>query len=85
MIIYAQRTADVRIAFGGRGAPYHFGSRINDGFDHNPRTFALLEKVLIEMFPSASGAAITHRWGGPLGAPRDWESSVGITANRSLA
>ena len=24
LIIYAQRTADDRIAFGGRGAPYHF-------------------------------------------------------------
>ena len=27
MIIYGQRTADGRIAFGGRGAPYHFGIR----------------------------------------------------------
>ncbi len=26
LIIYAQRTADNRIAFGGRGAPYHFRS-----------------------------------------------------------
>jgi len=85
MIIYAQRTGDDRIAFGGRGAPYHFGSRIRDSYDNNPRTFALLEKALIEMFPSTSGAAITHRWGGPLGVPRDWESSVGITENRSLA
>ena len=25
MIIYGQRTADGRIAFGGRGGPYHFG------------------------------------------------------------
>ena len=27
MIIYGQRTADGRIAFGGRGAPYHLGHR----------------------------------------------------------
>ena len=33
MIIYGQRTADGRIAFGGRGAPYHFGSRIDPAFD----------------------------------------------------
>ena len=26
LIIYGQRTADGRMAFGGRGAPYHFGS-----------------------------------------------------------
>jgi glycine/D-amino acid oxidase-like deaminating enzyme len=28
LIIYGQRTADDRMAFGGRGAPYHFGSSI---------------------------------------------------------
>ena len=28
MIIYGQRTADGRFAFGGRGTPYHFGSRV---------------------------------------------------------
>lgn len=85
MIIYAQRTADDRIAFGGRGAPYHFGSRIRDEFDSDSRTFDQLQRALVEMFPSASQAEITHRWGGPLGVPRDWESSVGITENRSLA
>ena len=85
MIIYAQRTADDRIAFGGRGAPYHFGSRIKDSYDLRKRTFNALHEALIDMFPRANGAAITHRWGGPLGVPRDWESSVGITSNRSLA
>ena len=30
MIIYGQRTADGRIAFGGRGAPYHYGSTRRD-------------------------------------------------------
>ena len=29
MIIYGQRTADSRIAFGGRGAPYHFASSVS--------------------------------------------------------
>ena len=29
LIIYGQRTADDRLAFGGRGAPYHFGSQIS--------------------------------------------------------
>ena len=28
LIIYGQRTADGRLAFGGRGAPYHYGSRV---------------------------------------------------------
>ncbi len=32
MIIYGQRTADGRLAFGGRGTPYHFGSRVLPAF-----------------------------------------------------
>ena len=33
LIIYGQRTADDRMVFGGRGAPYHFSSRIRSSFD----------------------------------------------------
>jgi len=77
LIIYAQRTADTRIAFGGRGAPYHFGSRIRPGFDREPAVFAELHRALVEMFPVLRDVSITHRWGGPLGIPRDWYSSVG--------
>ena len=39
LIIYGQRTADDRIAFGGRGAPYHLGSRIRPEFDREPAVF----------------------------------------------
>jgi glycine/D-amino acid oxidase-like deaminating enzyme len=76
LIIYAQRTADDRIAFGGRGAPYHFRSRIEPSFDREPAVFAELERSLVELFPALAAAQITHRWGGPLGASRDWFSSV---------
>lgn len=85
LLIYAQRTPDDRIAFGGRGAPYHFGSRIEPGFDREPDVFAELEKVLVELWPQLRGAAITHRWGGPLGAPRDWFSSVGFDRATGMA
>jgi glycine/D-amino acid oxidase-like deaminating enzyme len=85
LIIYGQRTADDRIAFGGRGAPYHFGSRVRDGFDRDPATFAELRSVLQSLFPALEGAAITHEWGGPLGVPRDWYSSVGFEPTTGLA
>ena len=78
LIIYGQRTADGRLAFGGRGAPYHYGSRIAAAFDQDREVFAELEAVLRGMFPALDGAAITHRWGGPLGVPRDWMASVGL-------
>ena len=85
LIIYGQRTADDRFAFGGRGAPYHFGSRIRPEFDRDPRVFQELRRVLVELFPAAADAKVTHTWGGPLGVPRDWFASVGLDRSTGLA
>lgn len=75
--IYGQRTADGRIAFGGRGAPYHFGSRIEPGFDRDARVHAMLRRVLLELLPGVPrDVGFTHTWGGNLGIPRDWYPSV---------
>jgi glycine/D-amino acid oxidase-like deaminating enzyme len=78
LIIYGQRTADDRLVFGGRGAPYHFGSRIRPSYDRVPRVFSDLHATLLDLFPAVGGAAITHRWGGALGISRDWTASVGL-------
>jgi glycine/D-amino acid oxidase-like deaminating enzyme len=85
LIIYGQRTADGRLAFGGRGAPYHFGSSIETSFDAEPRVHALLRQTLTELFPALDDARFTHAWGGPLGIPRDWHSSVGLDRDTGLA
>ncbi len=77
VIIYGQRTSDDRIAFGGRGAPYHFGSTVEPRFDEDARVFALLEGTLRELFPDLEGD-VTHRWGGPLAMPRDLSPSVTV-------
>ena len=76
LLVYGQRTADNRFAFGGRGARYHWGSAIRDGYDRVPRVFDHLRAALVDLFPQAAAAAVTHRWGGPLGVPRDWHASV---------
>ena len=78
LVIYGQRTADDRLAFGGRGAPYHFGSDIRPEFDREPAVFADLWRTLVDLFPAVSGHVVTHSWGGPLGIPRDWCASVGL-------
>jgi glycine/D-amino acid oxidase-like deaminating enzyme len=84
LIIYGQRTADDRMAFGGRGAPYHFGSSIRPEFDREPAVFAALRDVLVDLFPRLRDAAVTHTWGGPLGVPRDWFASVGLDRTTGL-
>lgn len=84
LIVYGQRTADDRLAFGGRGAPYHFGSRIRDSFDLDPRTFDHLRRELVDLFPVLGDVAISHRWGGPLGAPRDWTFRVSFDPDTGI-
>ncbi len=85
VIIYGQRTADDRIAFGGRGAPYHIGSSVRPSFDRDPGVFKMLRETLVELFPALVDARITHRWGGPVGVPRDWHSSVGYERESGIA
>lgn len=76
LIIYGQRTADDRFAFGGRGAPYHFGSAVRPEFERAPETHAAIAGTLRWLFPQIGDVGITHTWGGAVGMPRDWTSSV---------
>jgi glycine/D-amino acid oxidase-like deaminating enzyme len=76
LIVYGQRTADGRLAFGGRGAPYHFGSTVRPGWDTDLRTHEKVGEVLWELFPQLGDARVTHRWGGAVAVPRDWRVSV---------
>jgi glycine/D-amino acid oxidase-like deaminating enzyme len=85
LIIYGQRTADDRLAFGGRGAPYHFGSKISPRFDRDPRVFDELRRVLADLFPALGDVPVDFAWGGPLGVPRDWYASVGLDRSTGLA
>jgi glycine/D-amino acid oxidase-like deaminating enzyme len=84
-VVYGQRTADGRLVFGGRGAPYHFGSRTRPGFDRVPRVFDRLRAAATDLLPAVAGAEWTHEWGGVLGIPRDWCASVGLDAGSGLA
>lgn len=85
LLIYGQRTADNRFAFGGRGARYHWGSSIQPGYELVPAVFEHLRAALVSIFPAAEGAKITHRWGGPLGVPRDWHAAAGYDPSTGIA
>lgn len=73
---YAQRTADGRIALGGRGVPYRFGSRTDVDGRTQEWTVESLRSTLHSLFPSLRGIALDHAWCGVLGVPRDWSASV---------
>jgi glycine/D-amino acid oxidase-like deaminating enzyme len=84
LIIYGQRTADGRLAFGGRGAPYHYASRIRPSYDAEPRVFQDLRMVLRQMLPQLRDVEFSHQWGGCLGIARDWAASVGLDRRTGL-
>ena len=84
LIVYGQRTADDRLVFGGRGAPYHLGSQVRPGFDRDPAVFSALRRTVLELFPILDGHNFTHAWGGPLGIARDWHAGVGLDPGTGL-
>ena len=85
LLIYAQRTADDRIAFGGRGAPYKFASRIGSKFDTNASIHTLIEQSMRDMFPAIGDTPVSHRWGGALGVHRDWFTTANINHETHIA
>lgn len=82
--MYAQRTADDRIAIGGRGVPYKYGSRTDADGQTPPATVDGLQQVLHRMFPQTASARIDHAWSGVLGVPRDWAATVGLNPQTGL-
>jgi glycine/D-amino acid oxidase-like deaminating enzyme len=83
--VYAQRTPDDRIAMGGRGLTYRLGGAINEADEVQPAIHLWLEQALRRLFPAATGAQVTHRWGGFFAAPRDWCMSVDFDRATGLA
>ena len=82
---YLQRTADGRIAIGGRGVPYIYGSGVEREDRLPAKTARELRARLIELFPVLDGIGIEAGWHGILGVRRDWMPSVGFDRRRGEA
>ena len=84
-IDYLSRTADGRILFGGRGAPYRLGSPIRDAYDRHDPTHEMLRGFVRTWFPMLRDVRFTHAWGGPLGMPRDWHPTFAFDPRSGIA
>jgi glycine/D-amino acid oxidase-like deaminating enzyme len=82
LFLYAVRTEDDRIAIGGRGSPYRLSNPYEEFGERDQPVWDRIRRTIYQQFPAADGAAITHRWGGLLGVPRDW--SMGIRRNQEM-
>lgn len=83
--VYGQVTSDGRLVFGGRGAPYQWGSKMPETADVVDSVHGKIYAALLEFFPELSDARITHRWGGALGVARDWCPTVSMDASTRIA
>ncbi|MYM20441.1 FAD-dependent oxidoreductase [Brevibacterium sp. 5221] len=77
--VYAQRTADGRIAIGGRGSPYRFNSGTPGAGEVDRCTVAQLARQLAGLFPQVfpdGRVPVAHAWRGVIGVTRDWCAGV---------
>lgn len=81
---YLTRTADGRILFGSRGAPYRYGSDMSEAALRQHANFDWIRDRLFEWWPSLEDIEFTHRWAGYLGIPRDWLPTVHFDAARRI-
>lgn len=84
-VVYLSRTSDGRILFGGRGAPYRFGSPIRDEYDRHGPTHEMLRALARDWFPQLRDVEFSHAWGGPLGMPRDWHPRIAFDRAHGVA
>jgi len=81
---YAQRTADDRIALGGRAVPYRYASRIDNDGAVGQDTIDYLTRVLHTVLPQTRAVPIAHGWCGVLAVPRDWTAGVSFDPGSGL-
>ncbi|HET7660526.1 MAG TPA: FAD-dependent oxidoreductase [Oryzihumus sp.] len=82
---YLQRTADGRIAIGGRGVPYAYAGRFAADGITPASTVRALTDVLHRLFPGTVTVPVARSWSGVLAVPRDWCPGVGYDHGTGLA
>lgn len=81
---YAQRTREGRIAMGGRGVPYRFGSATDQRGETQAETVEKLKAILYRMLPQTRDLRLDHAWCGVLGVPRDWCTTAGMDRDSGI-
>lgn len=76
LVIYGQLRADGRVIFGGRGAPYRFGSGVEFATEVGARMRLGLAATLADLLREAGPVEIEASWGGTIGVSRDWYPRV---------
>jgi glycine/D-amino acid oxidase-like deaminating enzyme len=63
---YYRMTEDNRIVFGGYDAIYHFGRKVDAGYEDRPETYRRLAAHFFITFPQLEDVRFSHRWAGAI-------------------
>src|SRR6185436_12491258 len=63
---YYRLTMDNRIVWGGYDAVYHFGRRVEPGYEDRPATYRRLAAHFYITFPQLDDVRFSHRWAGAI-------------------
>ncbi|WP_457149247.1 NAD(P)/FAD-dependent oxidoreductase [Mycobacterium sp. URHB0021] len=63
---YYRLTMDNRIVWGGYDAVYHFGRRVDPGYENRPATYRRLAAHFYLTFPQLDDVRFSHRWAGAI-------------------
>ncbi len=85
LVNYGQRTIDNRLAVGGRGARYLFGSKLRAKREMEYRVHQEIIELVHKWFPALKRAKFTHRWGGAVSIPRDWHPYINWDRTSGIA
>jgi len=85
LVTYGQRTVDDRLAVGGRGAPYLFGSLLRSAAENNSKVHDQIITMVREWFPPLANTQFTHRWGGAVSVTRDWQPFANLNRTTGQA
>jgi glycine/D-amino acid oxidase-like deaminating enzyme len=82
--VYAQRTADGRIAFGGRGKAVPLRVRAGCARPHPAGDDRRAHPAAARVLPPTRRVAVEHAWCGVLAVPRDWSTTVHVDPRTGL-
>jgi glycine/D-amino acid oxidase-like deaminating enzyme len=76
LVVYGQLREDRRVVFGGRGAPYRFGSALEGTETVGPGRRRVLLETLEELLGARGELEVEASWAGTIGIARDWYPRV---------
>lgn len=82
---YFRLTADDRILYGGYDAVYHFGKRVDPGYEDRPQTYEKLTSHLLTTFPQLEGIRVSHRWAGAIDTSTRFSAFFGLAHRGRVA